>query len=354
MEASVLEKQKDVKSNQPSPENIMKIGTGFFASKVLLTAVHFELFTKLAEKGSMTAYQIKEMLGLHCSDRNAYDFLDTLTGLGFLDRTGLLETASYANSLSTDTFLDKKKHSYIGGILEMLDHRLYGFWGNLEEGLRTGQPQNEAKDGENIFDQLYSSPERLNEFVNAMSGVQMGNFKAFAQNFDFSKYNTLIDAGGSSGLLSIMVAKHQPHMSCVSFDLPPVQPIANKAIEKFQLSDKVKTVSGDFFKDPIPNADIVVMANILHDWGEENKITLMKKAYEALPEGGAFVAIENVIDDNRKENVSGLLMSLNMLIETGHGFDYTFTDFNKWAKIAGFSSTSKLSLVSSSAAIAIK
>ncbi len=346
----------DQQTNQASPENIMKIGTGFWASKILLTAVNFQLFTILSEKKTLSAQEIKSILNFKCTDRNAYDFLDTLSALGFLQRDGLLETAMYSNSIDTDTFLDKKKPTYIGGILEMMNNRLYRFWGNLEEGLLTGLPQNEAKEGDTpIFEKLYSSPEKLTEFVNAMSGIQMGNFIAFAQNFDFSKYKTLTDAGGAAGLLSVMVAKHQPHISCLSFDLPAVESIANDTVQHFQLSDRVKIASGNFFTDPIPKADIVVMGNILHDWDEDQKIMLMKKAYEALPDGGAFVAIEGIIDDDRKQNVFGMMMSLNMLIETGKGFDYTLADFNKWAKIVGFTSTNIIPLAGpSSAAIAIK
>ncbi len=343
-------------NNQPSPESIMQIGTGFWGSKILLAAVKFRLFTSLADKKAMTAQQIKSMLNLKCTDRNVYDFLDALTAFGFLNRDGLLETAQYSNSKNTDFFLDKNKPSYIGGLLEMLNNRLYGFWGNLEEGLLTGLPQNEVKGGsEHPFTELYKTPEKLHEFVNAMSGIQMGNFMAFAQKFDFSKYKTLTDAGGASGLLSLMVAKYQPHMTCTSFDLPQVEMIANDTIQHFQLADRVKTSNGDFFADPLPKADIVVMGNILHDWDEEKKLMLMKKAYETIPAGGAFVAIENIIDEDRKQNVFGLMMSLNMLIETGKGFDYTFSDFNKWANDVGFKSTSLISLAGpSSAAIAYK
>jgi predicted nicotinamide N-methyase len=183
----------------------------------------------------------------------------------------------------------------------------------------------------------------------------MGNFMAFAKSFDFSRHNTLTDAGGSSGLLSLMVAKHQSHMNCVSFDLPPVAPIAQSTVNHFQLSDRVKVASGDFLNDSIPEADIVVMGNILHDWDEDTKLMLMDKAFEALPAGGAFVAIEGIIDNERKKNKFGLMMSLNMLIETGKGFDYTFDDFNKWSKSTGFKSTSLLPLAGpSSAAIAYK
>ncbi|SDI05987.1 methyltransferase [Mucilaginibacter gossypii] len=341
--------------NQPSPENIMKIGTGFWASKILLTAVSFQLFTRLAEKKTMKANDIKNILGLKCTDRNVYDFLDALTIFGFLKREGILDTAIYSNSLDTDTFLDKNKPSYIGGILEMMNNRLYTFWGSLGEGLLTGLPQNEIKKSEDFFGLIYSDPEKLKGFINAMSGIQMGNFMAFAQKFDFTQYKTLIDVGGSAGLLSLMVARHNAHMRCTSFDLPPVEPVANATIQQFGLSDQVKTASGNFFTMPIPNADVVVMGNILHDWDEENKISLMKKAYDALPANGAFVAIENIIDSERKQNVFGMMMSLNMLIETGTGFDYTFADFNRWANIAGFKSTSIIPLTGpSSAAIAYK
>ncbi len=342
-------------NNHPTPESIMQIGTGFWASKILLTAVKFQLFTKLAEQPGMPAAEVKTMLNLKCSDRNVYDFLDALTTFGFLSREGLLETAVYSNSVDTDFFLDKKKPSYIGGMLEMLNTRLYGFWGNLEEGLITGLPQNEAKHGGNVFAEIYADPARLHEFVNAMSGIQMGNFMAFAQQFDFSRYKTLTDVGGAAGLLCLMVAMHQPHMSCTSFDLPPVEPIANDTIQHFNLSDRVKTAAGDFFESPIQPSDVVVMGNILHDWDEETKLMLMKKAFDAIPEGGAFVAIEGIIDDERKKNAFGLMMSLNMLIETGKGFDYTFADFNAWAKKVGFKSTAILPLTGpSSAAIAYK
>ncbi len=341
---------------QPTPGKIMHIGTGFWASKILLAAVKFELFTLLDEKGNMSAGQIKEILKLNCSYRHVYDFLDTLSAFGFLQRDGLLELARYSNGLDAGFFLDKKKPSYIGGLLEMLNNRLYRFWGNLENGLLTGLAQNEFSEGvEHPFDELYKTPEKLEEFTNAMSGIQKGNFMVFAHKFDFSKYKTLTDAGGSAAFLSIMVARHQPHMQCISFDLPPVEPIANANIANFGLGDKVKTASGDFFTDPLPPADIITMGNILHDWDEDKKILLMQKAFEALLPYGAFIAIENVIDEDRKENILGLMMSLNMLIETGNGFDYTFSDFSRWAKLVGFRDTAIISLAGpSSACIAYK
>ncbi|RVT72804.1 methyltransferase [Flavobacterium sufflavum] len=343
-------------TNQPSPASIMQIGSGFWASKILLSAVKFELFTHLAKEGSLSAKEIKSLLKLNCTDRHLFDFLDALFSFGFLKRDGLLETAKYSNSLDTELFLDKAKTTYVGGMLEMMNDRLYGFWGNLEDGLKTGLVQNESKNGnEPIFVNLYKDPELLKGFVNAMTGIQIGNFMALAQKFDFSKHKTFLDVGGSAGILSTMVAKHNSNMSCTTFDLPAVEAMAKETIQKFEVSNQVKAVSGDFFADSFPKADVVTMGNILHDWNEENKLMLMQKAYDALPDGGVFIAIESVIDNERKQNSFGLMMSLNMLIETGDGFDYTFDDFNKWATQIGFKSTSLLALTGpTSAAIAYK
>ena len=339
----------------PSPEMIMKIGMGFWASKALLTAVQFELFTHLAKSGGMTGVKVKSLLGLKCTDRHLFDLLDTLTHFGFLHREGLLATAVYTNGTDTAFFLDKEKPSYLGGILTMANNRLYPFWGHLETALRTGQQQNEAKTGDDFFGALYSDPARLKEFVNAMAGVQMGAFMALGQKFDFSTSKTLADIGGSGGHLSLMVATHQPHMHCTSFDLPPVEPIAQENIAHFKLGDRVSTAAGDFFADALPKADVITMGNILHDWNEEKKITLMRKAYDALPAGGVFIAVENVIDNDRRENVFGLMMSLNMLVETSDGFDYTFDDYTRWARAAGFSRTELIPLAGpTSAAVAYK
>ncbi len=337
-----------------SPENIMKIGTGFWASKTLLAAIKFRLFTVLSE-GALPASQIKSKLGLH--ERSLYDFLDTLVALGFLYREGLYEKAIYANAPETDFFLDKNKPSYLGGILEMCNNRLYRFWGDLEEGLLTGKPQNEVKhsNSQNQFDAIYSNPETLAEFMRAMAGIQMGAFMSFAQQFDFSNYKTLCDAGGATGILSVQVALNHPHMRCINFDLPAVEPIAKATVEKFKLTDKIEIKSGDFFKDAIPKVDVVVMGNILHDWNEKEKLSLFKQAYDALPLGGAFVCIEAVIDNERRQNAFGLLMSLNMLIETQGGSDYTMNDFTRWATQTGFKKTSLIPLAGpTSAAIAYK
>lgn len=347
--------QREIKkeATQVNPAKIMEVGMAFWASKTLLTAVNMGLFTYLA-KGPVSGLEIMLELSLH--KRNLYDFLDTLVALGFLKREGLKETSIYCNADDANIFLDKNKPSYMGGILKMANNRLFGFWNDLEEGLKTGLPQNEAKNGNNdFFEAIYASEDRLREFVAAMGGIQMGNFIAFANKFDFSAYNTLCDIGGAGAHLAAQVVTNNKHMVCDSFDLPAVELIARENMKNMGLADKVIIQSGDFLKDDFPKADIITMGSVLHDWGIEEKKMLIKKAYNALPQGGAFVAIENIIDNDRSKNAFGLMMSLNMLIETPGGFDYTAADIEGWVKEAGFSKTSLMPLTGpTSAFIAIK
>ncbi len=342
-----------MKEKQLDPSKIMQIGMGFWASKTLLTAVNIGLFTELAKR-EQSGLDIKEKFGLH--ERGLYVFFDTLVALGFLKRSGLKETSMYSNSEDADLFLDKNKPSYVGGMLEMSNNRLYPFWNDLEEGLKTGKPQNETKaGGPPIFEALYADEQKLREFLKAMGGIQMGNFIMFSKVFDFANYKTHCDVGGAGGYLACQVAMNNQHMNCITYDLPPVEPVASENIEMMGLSDRVSAESGDFLNEDLPKSDVITMGNILHDWGTQDKKMLIKKAYDALPKGGALVVIENIIDDNRSENAFGLMMSLNMNIETPEGFDFSAADFDGWAKECGFTQTSVMPLTGpSSAVIAMK
>jgi O-methyltransferase domain/Dimerisation domain len=346
-----------MQTNQsPTPQHIMQIGMGFWASKTLLAAVHFSLFTLLSGK-KMSGAEIKRKLNFKTTERHVYDFLDTLVSLGFLEREGVLDKAQYSNTTDTDIFLDENKPSFIGGILKMGNNRLYRFWGDLEKGLLTGQPQNETKGvltGAG-FEKLYETPEKLTEFVNAMSGIQMGNFMALVKEFNFSKYKTLCDVGGADGWLSIQVALNHPGIQCTTTDLKQVEPLANKKIAAFNLQDRIKFQAHDFLKDTIPSAEVITMGNIIHGMNEDEKKAMFKKVYAALPANGVFIDIENIIDNDRKENTFGLMMSLNMLIENGDAFDYSMNDFDGWVKEAGFTKTELIPLAGpTSAAIAYK
>jgi hypothetical protein len=317
-----------------SPAPILQTAFGFWNSKVLLTGVELGLFTRLGDR-RLTGEELGRELGLH--PRGIYDFFDAMVAMEFLGREGDGPAARYFNTPEGSMYLDAKSPRYIGGILTMLNVRLFRYWQDLPEALRTGQPQNESKHGEQgIFEKLYADPAGLEGFLNAMTGLSRLNFETLAVLIDFSKYNVLCDVGGATGLLCLEVDRNHPHLQCLSWDLPVVEPIARRCIAAAGLSDRVRAVSGDFFKDPLPKADVITMGMILHDWNLEKKMHLIRAAYEALPPGGALMAIENIIDDGRRENLFGLLMSLNMLIEFGEAFDFSGADFCRWCSQVGF------------------
>lgn len=319
-------------NEQLSPDRILQTGLAFWPSKTLLSAIEMGLFTELA-RGPERFDDLRSRLGLH--PRSALDFLDTLVALGFLSRTG----DRYANTPETDLFLDRSKPSYVGGILEMANHRLYPFWAHLTEALRTGLPQNEVKTGGAVFETLYADPARLKQFLAAMTGISHGANMTIARAFPWKNYRTFVDVGTAQGDLAAQIAKANPHLRGIGFDLPEVAQMFEEYVALVGVADRLTFTPGSFFEQDLPKADVVLMGHILHDWDLPTKEMLIQKAYDAIPAGGALVVYEAIIDDDRSKNAFGLMMSLNMLIETTGGFDYTGADCAGWMTAAGFSAT---------------
>lgn len=321
-----------------APDAILQLGLAFWGSKTLLSAVELGVFTELARR-PLTAEALTERLGLH--RRAARDFLDALVALGMLQRNADV----YANTPATTLFLDRDKPSYVGGLLEMANARLYPFWGNLTEALRSGEPQNELKRGDNFFERVYAEPDRLAGFLQAMTGISMGAARAIASSFPWENFRTFADLGCAQGALPVQVAIAHPHLKGIGFDLPPVQPHFEAFAAAHGLTHRLAFRGGDFFADPLPSADVYVMGHVIHDWDLDQKKLLVRKAYEALPQGGALIVYDAIIDDDRRANAFGLLMSLNMLIETPGGADYTAADCINWMREAGFGRTQAQHLI---------
>lgn len=314
-----------------NPGRILQLGLAFWGSKALLSAVELNVFTELAKEPA-DAETLMKRLNVH--QRAGRDFFDTLVALQLLTR----KDGIYHNSPETELFLDAAKPSYIGGFLLMSNSRLYPSWGGLTDALRTGKPQSEAKDmsTQDLFTMLYADTDRLEGFLRAMTALSLGNAIQIAKLFDWSKYKTFCDVGTAQGAVPVQLAKAHSHLSGIGYDLPAVEPIFKKYIAENNLTDRLQFQGADFFKDDMPKVDVIVMGHILHDWNLEEKRALVTKAYKALNPGGALIVYDSMIDNEREKNSFALLMSLNMLIETPGGFDYTPNDLQGWMEEAGF------------------
>jgi len=319
-------------ANDLMPDHIMAVAFGFWSAKTLLTAVELGVFTELA-KEPMDAEELRNRLGLH--PRSARDFFDALVAMRMLER----QNDRYSNTAETDLFLDKAKPGYLGGLLEMANVRMYPHWCSFTEALHTGLPQNESKGGGATFADMYADRERMRIFLKSMTGHSIPPAKAMAAKFPWRDYRSLADIGTAEGGLPVQIALAHPHLTAIGFDLAPVAPVFEEYVDSFGLRDRVRFQSGDFFKDPLPRVDVLVFGHVLHNWNIQERGMLLAKAYEALPNKGAVIVYEALIDNERRENVFGLLMSLHMLIETKGGANFTGAECSEWMREAGFSDT---------------
>lgn len=308
--------------------NLLRIHIQYWPSRVILTAIDLNLFSILGER-LLNANELSEELGIKLCC--AYDFFDALVALRFLKRMGDGKDATYSNFNGVIKMLDKDR----GFVLEG-----YKAWDSLKQILQTGRSFN-AKDSvaqtATIYDDaLYGDEGRLAEFHDTMDIIQEEAFKLIVDRFDFSYYNTLLDLGSGSCLLSKILHSKYPNLLITNFDLPGAFPKTVRHLIGKGYVESIGYVSGDFFKDVLPTSEVITMCSILHNWSLEKKKLLIQKVYNSLLDNGIFIVIENLIDDLRRVNSHSLLMSLNMLIEFGEGFEFTVSEFRTWAFETGF------------------
>jgi len=317
--------------DHPTPDHLIEIGFGFQASKTLLSAVTLGVFDALSDT-PQTKEQLEDVLGLH--QRSSADFFDALVALGVLNR----EDGVYRNTPEAEAFLVSGKPSYIGGMFEMANDRLYPFWSDLEEGLKTGQPTNELEDEySHPFEAIYETDDRLEQFVGAMTGMSMGVANVLAHEFPWQEYETVLDLGTSEGIVPKRIAEENDHIRAIGVDLPRVEPHFQELTGESPGADRIEFRSGDFFgEEPLPDADVYVLGHILHDWSLDERQQILDKVAAGVNDGGAVIVYGTMIDKDRRENEMGLLMSLNMLVESPNGFDYTHSECIEWLREAGF------------------
>src|SRR5579871_3433472 len=224
-------------NNQPSADRIEQVAFGFMKSKLLFSAIDLGLFTELAQ-GPQNAEGVQKRLALH--PRSVHDFLDALVVLGMLER----REEYYSNTPESDFYLDRTKSTYIGNYFQMFHVREYAFWASLAEALKTGKPQNEIKSGEDAFDVIYATPERLRLFLRSMTGHSMPSAMAIAGKFPWRSYSSFVDIGAAEGCCPVQIALANSHLVGGSFDLPAVRPFFEEYVASFGLQNRLSFHAG--------------------------------------------------------------------------------------------------------------
>lgn len=315
-------------ASEPTPRDIYDVTFAFYRSRVLHVAVKLDLFSFLAERGEASLEEIERELGLH--ERGARDFLDTLVALDFLER----RDGEYSNTASTEKFLDRRKESYIGDSMLLAHDFLYEQWGGLYDSLKTGECQRDVEE-DDAFDSMYEDEEFREIFLGAMSAPSETP-GAIAESFDWERVDSVCDVGTANGAVPAALAEQYEHLRVVGFDLPAVESHFREAMRDRGLDERVEFVAGDFFEEPIPRVDVAILGHILHDWNLERRLEILRNVYDSLNDGGTIMIYGSIIDEDRREKASSLLMSLNMLVSTPGGSDYTPSEAFEWLEEAGF------------------
>jgi hypothetical protein len=313
-------------------DRILDIGFAFWKSKALLCAVELGLFTELGED-RLEWQALAARLGLHL--RGACDFFDALVALQLLDRHA---DGRYANRPDCAAYLDRNNPSYIGGALEHLNARLYPSWALLTQALRTGLPQSGVF-GNGGYAALYAENVESAAFLNGMTGGSLMPARVLAASFPWQDYGSVMDVGAAQGGTLVEIARAHPHLFGGGFDLAQLEPQFARHVSRHGLSGRLRFHAGDFLVDELPPADVLIMGRILHNWDLATKKMLLTKASRALPQRGALIVFDSFIDDARRENAKALLASLNMLIETAGGSEYTASECVSWMLQCGFGET---------------
>jgi SAM-dependent methyltransferase len=302
---------------------LLRLGNAFCDAKALLTAVDLDLFTSLHDAPG-TVEEIRDRLGLH--GRGLSDFLHLLAALDLLEKSG----DRFGNAPGPDRHLVKGQPGYIGGFLLRSDRNLYPAWGKLGEALRTGKPQSGAS-----FEEMTQNPAVLRQFIGMMDALNQQLTAELQQTFQFQRYGSVLDLGGCRGNLVTQLVQPHPQLTGRVFDVPAMRPFFDEVAAERGVADRVEFFGGDFFVDEIPSADVVIIGHVLHDWDAEQRGQLVRKAFDAVSPGGALVVYDRMLDEDAR-HVENLVISLDMLLVTDGGSEYTAEELIGHASAAGF------------------
>jgi len=330
---SANEQETNVLTTAP----LQRLAVGFWASNTLAAAVELELFTKLSGSG-VDAHELSRLLEIPA--RPAEMLLSACAALTLLEK----RDGRYHNSPTAEEFLVKGRPYYFGNYVAMVHRHLYLPWGRLAEAIKTNKPQVWAGD---TFEEIAADPEARRNFTEAMHSMSIFRAKTVFEAIDLSPFSRLLDVGGASGAYCIEACRKYPRLGATIFDRSSALEIACEKIAEAELADRIKTCAGDFFEDEPPKgSDVILLSHVLHDWSPEINRMILDKCFAALTSGGLMLVCEVMMDDGKTGPELAALLSLNMLIATEGGCNYTWSEYAGWVEASGFREIQRVPVLS--------
>jgi acetylserotonin N-methyltransferase len=314
----------------PDPAPVLDLLEAFRRSQAMFAALDLGAFDRLAA-GPAALPELARDLG---ADPDALGrLLDACVALGLLARDG----PRYVNAPAADAYLTARGPLRLTGYARYSGAVLWQLWAHLVDAVREGTNRWKQAFGLEgpIFEHFFRSDADRREFLMGMHGLGQLSSPAVASAFDLGRFRRLADLGGATGHLAVAACRRYPHLRAVVFDLPPVLPLARELVAASGVADRVELVAGDFFADPLPEADLFALGRILHDWAEDKVRRLLRSVYQRLPAGGALLVAEKLLDDDRAGPSLAVFQSLNMLVCT-EGKERTLGEYEGLLREAGF------------------
>lgn len=318
-------------SAPPDPGVVLDLIEAFRRSKAMFAAVSLGIFDAL-EAGPKAAPALAKEIE---ADPDALGrLLDACVGLGLLGRAA---GGAYANTLAASAYLTVGSPRRLTGYINFSNDATWKLWAHLEDAVREGThrwKQVYGWDGP-IFSHFFHTPESIREFLMGMHGFGVISSPRVVAAFDLRRFRRLADLGGATGHLAIAACERYPAMSAVVFDLPEAGPLAREIVAQSPAAARIEVASGDFFADPLPEADLYAVGRILHDWSEAKIRRLLGRIVERLPSGGGLLVAEKLLAPGKDGPRAAQMQDLNMLTCT-EGRERTLDEYRKLLLDAGF------------------
>jgi 8-O-methyltransferase len=301
---------------------------GYWQVRMLLAAIEHDVFTELSGR-SATAAEVADNLGL--VQLGSHDLLTGLSHLGLLE----MDSGKFTNSATADRFLVRGRTEYLGGYLRFCAQDLNPAWDGLATALRTGKPQNRAAVDGNPYDTLYQDAGATDGFLDSMDLLSTPIAMAMSR-FDWSRYTSFVDVGGARGHFAHQVVLLNPHLTGAVFDLPQLEPAFTRHMDSLGgAASPITYHGGDFFTGKLPEADVLVLGHVLHNWSVPDRVALLKNAYDSVRPGGA-VFVYDPMAGGDEPSMHAVLAGLTMLVWSRGGHEYSVQELHGWLEEAGF------------------